>query len=261
MIHLRSFLIIALLIIGSFASIISIEGREVPRKVTSLDWHADSVVCVTWSPDGTLLVSGSIDGTVKVWNSTTMKAIKTMRGPERISTLEFDPTGSYIIAGGVFGEMIIWETLFFDHETTIYLSEYYFNEGIANNVDSISFSPDGELMAVGKFLSVKIYDVSSWTEIRELDLERGGINQVRFSPDGSQLLIGASPTLMENETVLSLWDTSMWIEIKNLSIPVFPNYRSVLSMEWNSGGTRIALGLDNVFIDESSKAALKAAGK
>ena len=56
-------------------------------------------------------------------------------------------------------------------------------------VKDLAFSPDGKYLAVGTWVGVWWYDVSTWSPIALWETERGAIQRITFSPNGKRLII------------------------------------------------------------------------
>ena len=70
--------------------------------------------------------------------------------------------------------------------------EVYVQLGHSGTVRSVSFSPDGKLLASGSHdKTVKLWDVATGREIRTLEGHSGGVISVSFSPDGKLLASGS----------------------------------------------------------------------
>ena len=143
---------------------------ETRTELMTLKGHTDTIDSVVFSPDGKMLASGASDKTVKLWNIETGGNIATrfkrFSARRQIATLR--------------GDMDV--------------------------VESVAFSPNGTILAVGSVEGVNLWDVETKQKIATLR-GRGGkelsfVNAVRFSPDG-KILASASA-----DGVVSLWAVS-----------------------------------------------------
>lgn len=57
------------------------------RLLRTLEGHTRGVVSVKFSPDGSLLASASADKTVRLWNTQTGEAVRTLEGHEQVPLL------------------------------------------------------------------------------------------------------------------------------------------------------------------------------
>ncbi|MBN1372457.1 MAG: hypothetical protein JW987_11015 [Anaerolineaceae bacterium] len=64
---------------------------------------------------------------------------------------------------------------------------------------SLSFSPDGRLLAVGQGSALRVWDVSSHTAVAQLTAGAEGLRAVSFSPDGTAVVA------LDNANVLHVW--------------------------------------------------------
>jgi len=76
----------------------------------------------------------------------------------------------------------------------------------AYEIGNLACSPDGNLMAGSSHMGfVKIWDTSTWTELKTLGGFSVGVSSVAFSPDGRRLVTGS-----DNPETLRIWDTASW---------------------------------------------------
>jgi WD40 repeat protein len=117
----------------------------------------------------------------------------------RFSSLTFSPDEAYLAAGSHDDFITLW-SLYPDDEY-----ERLATIDTGNGVDSVAFSPDGELLASGNFRGVEIRSIRTRRgrlQIKEYsELEVGKrINTLAFLPDGQSLFTG------DNQENVGLWD-------------------------------------------------------
>ena len=72
--------------------------------------HQAGVHHAAFSPDGKMIVTGSNDGTVRLWETTTGKPIKTLKGHEgNVWHVGFSPDGKQVISASWDNTVRVWE--------------------------------------------------------------------------------------------------------------------------------------------------------
>ncbi|WP_147069267.1 nSTAND1 domain-containing NTPase [Microcystis aeruginosa] len=170
------------------------EGRERNR----LQGHDDSVFKVSFSPDGKTIISGGRDGITKFWDVETGKEISTSRGHNSINRNNNSFHRVILSSDGTI-KLLNIKT---GKEITTFL-------GHKKQVESISFSPDGKVLASGSDdKTIKLWDVDTGEEILTLHGHDGIVWSVSFSPDGKLLASGS------DDKTIRLWDIEMREKIR-----------------------------------------------
>ncbi|MHA2403295.1 MAG: WD40 repeat domain-containing protein, partial [Candidatus Kariarchaeaceae archaeon] len=101
----------------------------------------------------------------------------------------------------------------------------------ADDVRSVSWSPDGSKLAAGMGGStLRIWDTGNWSELHtDSEGNPNGYDIFSWSPDGSKL---ASASLFDR---IKIWDTSDWTEFQ-----IDPS--SAMSLSWSPDGSKLAFG-------------------
>jgi WD40 repeat protein/energy-coupling factor transporter ATP-binding protein EcfA2 len=106
-------------------------------------------------------------------------------------------------------------------------------EGHKDSVWSLSFSPDGKILATGSFdKTIKLWNVETGKEIRTLIGHDGSVNSVSFSPDGKTLATGSF------DKTINLWNVETGKEIRTLT----GHDDSVNSVSFSPDGKTLATG-------------------
>ena len=103
-----------------------------------------------------------------------------------------------LASGAGDGTVILWDVWSDSQLATL--------EGDSWRVSSVSFSPDGSVLASGGGSDIVLWDVSSRSQLATLN----GDSPVSFSPDGSMLVSGSW------DSTVILWDVASRIQLATL---------------------------------------------
>jgi len=127
----------------------------------------------------------------------------------------------------------------------------------ASSVQALAVSPDGKTLATTTWQpSIRLWDMHSGRELRQLPVENGWPSCLAFSPDGKMLAVGYS------DDVVRLWDVDLGRQIRCLmkhkakifAIVFLPDGKSLVSAAFSdididtmiSGAERIHSAEDKV---------------
>jgi WD40 repeat protein/DNA-binding SARP family transcriptional activator len=197
----------------------------------TLSGHTDEPWDVAFDATGTRLVTSSGDQTARIWDVSTGEEIYTLNHDDMVVTGNFDPQGARVVTASYDGIAHIWdmetgeELQVLSSDDMEYLFEAVFSPDgrllatsgdgtiiwdiesgepvhtIADGLDFVEFSPDGEMFAASLTdVRVGIYDLDTGEELSELALPPTPNDSVllAFSPDGQYLSTQA-------EGVVRLW--------------------------------------------------------
>ncbi len=169
--------------------------------VRELTGHTGVVVQTVFSGDSRRLATAGEDQTVRVWQVADGKALWTLDpGKSALKSLWFSPDGRYLTALGNDPRVQVW-----DMETGSRVLDYWLpvNPG-GNDVKVIGsvkalYSPDGRWLGIWEVsnddpddaeATVLLYPVGGWEQPLDFSQKlRGGLQNVVFSPDASQIVL------------------------------------------------------------------------
>jgi WD40 repeat protein/serine/threonine protein kinase len=173
---------------------------DVPgRKELLTIKHPGPVLAVAWSSGGRLATASGT--TITLRDPKSGKETDTITHDELVFCLAFSPDGKRLAAGGdvdrtrtrtdTFGELRVWDVETGKMVTMI--GEH------AGPVWSVAFSPDGKRLASGAGYAdaemkpddgreVKVFDTTSWAEVRTIACPTYPVRCVSFSPDSKQIV-------------------------------------------------------------------------
>lgn len=165
----------ALLAIGESGRVELLDAKN-KETITTFHHSANTIPTVAFSPDGTLLAAGSKEGTIKVWNVTSEAEVATLAGhADQVASLDFSPEGSLLASGSFDHTVKLWNATNWTNDATL--------EGHTERVAKTAFLRDGKLASVSVYGTVRLWNVSTRTQISTI--ETGAKGHVAVSMDGT----------------------------------------------------------------------------
>ena len=165
------------------------------QLIISMD-HSVYLWNVAISPNAKLVASGDDNGVIKLWDAKTGENIHSFTHLGTIWSLAFSPDSTVLASGSLAETVRIWNVS--DSKEFDYLTDVL--------VNSITFSPDGKLLAIGTNDKIILWDIIAKKAIKTFvfDLRGGeglsGIQGVLFSPDGKMLAAA------DADNIAMVWD-------------------------------------------------------
>lgn len=207
------------------------------------------------SPDGQILaISGHSE--IKLWRLDTGKCFRTMTWNsipfssdeqmlakfipilESYSSFAISPDGQTKASGGHSGTISLLPLgIDIDEiDEEVILNEHSCLTGHSRNVYSVAFSPDSQILASGsRDETIKLWQLSTRTEICTLTGHSNSVYCVAFSPDGQTLASGSS------DNTIKLWNLDTGKEIRTFA----GNSSSVNCVAFSPDGQTLASGSVN----------------
>ncbi|MCT7983667.1 WD40 repeat domain-containing protein [Laspinema sp. A4] len=211
--------------------------------------HKGRVSSISLSPTGKQLASASWDKTVKIWSldpGRTKDAVTTLQGSDghdaRVFGVSFSHDGRAIASVSQDCTVKIWnatngtllKTLVDPNLTgdSSKHSDCPVESSHSDRAYSVSFSPDGQLIASGsRDKTVKIWRIDG-TLLKVLEGHTERVNSVAFSPDGRLIVSGS------DDKMVKLWNKEG--ELLQTLSGRYPHQSYVTSVTFSPDGQRVA---------------------
>src|SRR5581483_8878467 len=151
--------------------------------------HSGGINSVAISPDGKFFLTGSADNTARVWDATTAKELRTLKGSAPISAVLFSPDAKFAATASNDGTVRVWDLTNCNPDCS---SREF--KGHTKTVTRAVFSPDGSRLATASADgTVKLWNPSTGELVQTFTgTPDAVIYALAFSPDGDFLVGGDS---------------------------------------------------------------------
>ena len=224
-----------ILAVGNVDGTVTLWDVATQEVAANLEGHGGAVHSVAFSSDGATLLSAAVDGKVRLRDMET-GSVAVFSGHRSLSAMAVAPTRSLLAWGYPDGSVALWDLRTRRREAVL--------EGHRHDVNSVSFSPDGGLLAVGSPGEVALWHITTRKRIATLEGHRrwvhreGGstgyssqVPSLSFSSDGTLLASGAL------DSTVILWDARKREQVATLETPA-----GVRSVSFSPDGSLLAAG-------------------
>ena len=177
--------------------------------IDSLKGHNHAINDVSFSSDGKILASASADKSVKLWDTKKRSMLATLtEHTSEILDVDFSPNSNILATASMDKTVKIWrieipETMLKQEKLPQTLKVILLKtlKGHSNQVNTVSFSPDGKILAsASSDQTIKLWEVKEGTLLETLNGHKQSIWRVNFSPNG-KIIASAS-----SDKSVKLWD-------------------------------------------------------
>lgn len=187
---------------------VSMATGEVQRILAG---HTNVVYVGVFSPDEKLLGSSSRDHTARIWDLATGRELHRLNGFRcAVKAVAFSPNGEMFAASGNDGMLKLW-----DVKTGSELKSLVHKDSAEIDMATYAFvfGRDGRKIYAGNGDgTISEWDVGSGKETNVWKAHDNSVFRMVFTPD-HRLLVTFG------DSVVKLWDTSNWRELRSLSMP------------------------------------------
>jgi len=164
-------------------------NSKTPQK--SYNEHKQLISDISFSPDGKLLASSSLDGEIRIWDLEFDKNRKLNNNSGSVFALDFSLDGTKLAAGGSHTSWV-WDL---EHDPPSIVHTKSFPD---TRINSLAYSPDGELIAFGASdNTIWIMDTDSGEIVSRLGGHEGDTLVVIFSHDSHYLVSGSTDSTVQ----------------------------------------------------------------
>jgi Tol biopolymer transport system component len=168
----------------------TIEIWSLPERTLfkRIEGYGDYITLLTFSPDGRFLASGSrgLSHSIRIWEVSSGRVSKTLewdwKYADDVRAMAFSYDGLKLVSVAMDNIIRIWDV-------RSGMVEKVFNKERTEIPVSLSFSPDGEMLAAGTTHGgITLWRLSGGSVIRHIDAHRGSVPSVRFSKDNKRVV-------------------------------------------------------------------------
>jgi WD40 repeat protein len=183
---------------------------------------------VVWRPDGTQLATTHYNGTIGIWNATTGRFERAIRGFNS-GTIDWSADGKWIAGAGRDQSVTIWNA-----ETG---KEEHILKGHPGFIRAVAFSPDGKRLAsAGADDTIRTWDVQTGKQDLRL-FGHGNISVLKWEPVRGNRIASFS-----HDNSVCLWDATTGLELLKLRPSQNQSWSDgqPYTVDWSRDGQHVA---------------------
>ena len=220
------------IVTGAQDSKIKIWNAKTKKIVQQFSEHVGTVQSVWFCQDNEKIVSCADDGLIKVWSLTTSECLTTITQQDSgICSAAVNPLNVNQIIGGFNNSSIQG----FDLSTGDCFRTFYGHDG---PIQSVAFSPQGNVFATGGGATIKIWETINCESIRTIRGTDEILWSASFSQDGGQIASGWS------DGRIIFWD----VKEKKIIHTTHMHSSDILALQFSSDGRYLISGSDDTCI-------------
>jgi WD40 repeat protein len=173
--------------------------------------NENSVSAIAASPDNKTFVVGTSGGAIRLMNRTDGQEIGLLKShQESVNALVYSPDGTLLASGGGSTDTIGSPRQKYDNAVRVWEVAtgklLYTFDNPASNIEMLTFSPNGQILAAASGGSVYLWDVVTGDRYPSLRSPGTEILSLAFSPDGRQIALGAGGYFSDGRHPIWLMD-------------------------------------------------------
>jgi WD40 repeat protein len=150
--------------------------------------QAPHALTLAFAPDGKTLAGGGWDHTVRLWDAATGEERGVLRGHTcAVVAVAFSPDGRLLASGDLRGAVTLWDVAARSKRAIL---EATTEKIFLNEITALTFSPDGQTLALAVDREVQLWDVGTGRPVACLEGHTGKVKCLAFAPDGTRLATG-----------------------------------------------------------------------